>query len=378
MVSPPPLTGIRVVEFRGLAPAPFAGMLLADAGASVLRIDRPTASRNADDVTATGVSSNLFQSQPTPIPPDLLSRHKASIVVDLRAPQGPDLVRRLVAEGKIDVLIDPFRPGVLERLGLGPDVLCEANKGLIYARLVGFRRPVASGASSSSVKTVEAEVAEGRSGPSSTTATSHYGAVAGHDINYLAVSGVLSLLGRAGTRPHAPWNLLADFAGGGLTLVMGVLLALYVRERNGGRGQVVDCCMVDGAAYLSSFIRFALHNVPDGSPFFPGPRGTNLLDGGCPFYDTYETKPDPESGRQGQPVKQYVAVGRWSQSSSPRLSAALGLLAVVSRSGSTTARPGRQCVTCSIGRLQAARALNGRPSLMALTPASRLCLSLAS
>lgn len=152
-----------------------------------------------------------------------------------------------------DVIIDPFRPGVLERLGLGPDVLQAANPRLIYARLSGFRR-------------------DGK-----------YKDMAGHDINYLAISGVLSVLGRSGEKPTPPWNILADFAGGGLMLAVGVLLALAARQQT-GKGQVVEANMVDGASYLSSFPRFALK-----TPLGEHARGQNLLDTGCPYYDTYET-----------------------------------------------------------------------------------------
>ncbi|KAF3804509.1 Isopenicillin N epimerase component 2 [Colletotrichum gloeosporioides] len=244
MVGPPPLTGIKVLEFAGLAPGPFAGMLLADAGASVLRIDRT--------VGGSG----------TPLPTeDMLARHKASVAVDLKSRDGVDFVKSLAA--KADVIIDPFRPGVLEKLGLGPEVLCGLNGGLVYGRMTGFRR-------------------DGR-----------YKDMAGHDINYLAVSGLLGLLGREGEKIQPPWNILADFAGGGAVLFQGVLMALLARERNGGKGQVVEANMVDGSAYLATFPRFALKG-----PLGDAGRGKNILDGGCPYYDTYETK----DGR-------YMAVG---------------------------------------------------------------------
>lgn len=217
-------------------------MLLADAGASVLRVDRATPGASA-------VPTN-----------DMLARHKRSVVVNLKEPAGVALVKKLAE--RADVLIDPFRPGVLEKLGLGPDVLLKANPRLIYARMTGFRR-------------------DGK-----------YSAMAGHDINYLAVSGVLSMLGRAGDKPHPPTNILGDFAGGGAVLFQGILLALLSRSTT-GKGQVVEANMVDGAGYLSSMPRMG-QKTPLGS----GPRGTNMLDGGCPFYDTYETK----DGK-------YVAVG---------------------------------------------------------------------
>lgn len=270
MANPPPLQGIKVLEFAGLAPGPFAGLLLADAGASVIRVDRPSAS-------------------PSPSPtPDHLTRHKASVAIDLRTARGKAAARRLAAA--VDVLIEPFRPGVMERLGLGPADLCgDANPGLVYARMTGFRR-------------------DGR-----------YAAMAGHDINYLAVSGVLGMLGwgegdgdgdgdglgeeggrrRSRTKPAPPINILGDFAGGGAVLFQGILMALLARARNdvggrgGGGGQVVEANMVDGAGYLATFPRLARK-----TPMGHGPRGTNVLDGGCPYYDTYRTR---DGG--------YVAVG---------------------------------------------------------------------
>jgi alpha-methylacyl-CoA racemase len=209
-------------------------MLLADAGASVLRVDRAHDGR----------------SLPTS---DSLTRHKASIALDLKTAQGIAFVKELVSRGA-DVLIDPFRPGVLEKLGLGPEELLKLNGRLIYGRITGYRR-------------------DGR-----------YAAMAGHDINYLAVSGALSLLGRADDTPHPPTNLLADFAGGGANLFQGILLALLARQTS-GRGQVVEANMVDGSAYLATFPRFGLK-----SGLGARGRGRNLLDGGCPYYDTYETK----------------------------------------------------------------------------------------
>ncbi|TDZ59857.1 Isopenicillin N epimerase component 2 [Colletotrichum trifolii] len=234
MVGPPPLQGIKVLELAGLAPGPFAGMLLADAGASVLRVDR-----------AGGRSASPAD--------DMLARRKRSVAVDLKSAAGAALVKHLAS--KADVLIDPFRPGVLEKLGLGPDVLLGVNPGLVYGRMTGFRR-------------------DGR-----------YADMAGHDINYLAVSGVLGLLGAEGEKPRPPWNILADFAGGGAVLFQGVLMALLARGRNGGRGQVVEANMIDGSSYLAAFPRFALK-----TPLGNNGRGRNLLDGGCPYYDTYETR----------------------------------------------------------------------------------------
>ncbi|KAJ4249509.1 hypothetical protein NW762_012366 [Fusarium torreyae] len=241
MSNPPPLNGITVLEFAGLAPGPYAGMLLADAGASVLRVDRVRAGPAA----------------PTE---DMLARHKASITVDLKSTRGIELIKRLAS--RVDVLIDPFRPGVLEKLGLGPDVLCRLNPRLIYSRMTGFRR-------------------DGR-----------YALMAGHDINYLAVSGTLGLLGREGENPRPPWNILADFAGGGAVLFQGILMAIISRQAS-GRGQVVEANMVDGSSYLTTFPRMGLKTSMGDRG-----RGKNLLDGGSPFYDTYETS----DGK-------YVAVG---------------------------------------------------------------------
>ncbi|TQV99289.1 hypothetical protein V2A60_004766 [Cordyceps javanica] len=232
MVGAPPLTGIKVLEFAGLAPGPFAGMMLADAGATVLRVNRHNDA-----------------------PQDMLARRKASIAVDLKDPRGVALLRTLVASGDgVDVLIDPFRPGVLERLGLGPEPLLRLNPRLVYARITGYRR-------------------DGR-----------YAAMAGHDINYIGVSGALSLLGAAGERPQPPVNILGDFAGGGATLFQGVLLALLARART-GRGQVVEANMVDGSSYLATFPRMAR-----ATPMGDKPRGENTLDGGCPWYGCYETR----------------------------------------------------------------------------------------
>jgi alpha-methylacyl-CoA racemase len=222
------LDGIRVIEMAGLAPAPYCGMILADHGADVLRIDR------------VGARS-----------PDLLSRGKRSVGVNLKDPAGIETVLRLAETA--DVLLEPFRPGVMERLGLGPDVACRRNPRLVYARLTGY----------------------GQEGP--------YSQMAGHDIDYIAISGALSLIGRLGERPLAPVNLLGDFAGGGMLCALGIVLALVERGRS-GKGQVVDAAMVDGAAHIASFLyKFRTAG-------FWKERGTNILDGGAYFYDTYETK----------------------------------------------------------------------------------------
>ncbi|KAI0635674.1 CoA-transferase family III [Trametes polyzona] len=233
-----PLAGIKVVEFAGLAPGPMAGMILADFGADVVRIDRPPRA---------GVAAGS-------IAPDVLARGKRSIAVDPKTASGLAVVRRLVE--RADVLIDPFRPGVLERLGLGPDVFLDENEGknkrLVYARLVGFPR------------------------------TGPHRDMAGHDLNYLALSGVLSMLPGEG-KPAFPLNILADFAGGGVMCAMGILLALMERHRS-GRGQVVNIDMVSGVRYLSSypFLSSLLSLLTFGEK-----RGTGLLDGGAPFYNVY-------------------------------------------------------------------------------------------
>lgn len=187
-----------------------------------------------------------------PAPVDLLTRHKSSIAIDIKTSGGLDLLKDLLRH--VDVLIDPFRPGTLESLGLHPAELRSANSRLIIARLTGFRR-------------------DGK-----------YAHMAGHDVNYLSVSGVLGHLGRKDGPPYPPANLLADFAGGGLMCAFGILLALFERSQS-GQGQVVENNMVDGSAYLASMVRYAMK-----TPLWDQPRGHNFLDGGCPWYDVYECK----------------------------------------------------------------------------------------
>ncbi|GAA5843979.1 hypothetical protein JCM11251_005930 [Rhodosporidiobolus azoricus] len=238
-----PLAGVRVLELAGLAPAPFAGLVLADFGADVVRVDRTDSSFSVD----------------------VLTRGKRSLAVSLKSPEGIVLLRRLLEpptgdekEWRADVLIDPFRPGVLERLGLAPNELLERNPRLIVARLTGFRRE----------------------GP--------YAKMAGHDINYLALSGVLSMLGRKGEKPYAPANTLADFAGGGLLAAMGVMGALLERARS-GKGQIVETDMVTGTRYAAIF-PLLMARPSLSLPMWDQPRGENILDGGAPWYDVYETK----------------------------------------------------------------------------------------
>jgi alpha-methylacyl-CoA racemase len=205
----------------------------------VLRIDRASSSTHSEDLPG-----------PTP---DQLTRRKSSIAVDVKAPAGIDFIKSLLPN--IDVVIDPFRPGVLEKLGLCPHkVMLKINPSIVVARMTGFRR-------------------DGK-----------YSQMAGHDINYIAVSGVLSMLGREHERPFAPANLIGDFAGGGAVCFMGILLALLSRQAH-GNGQVVEANMVDGSAFMATMPRLATKRWT-----WNRPRGTNLLDSGCPYYDTYETK----------------------------------------------------------------------------------------
>lgn len=225
-----PLGGIRVIEMAGLGPAPFAGMILADMGAEVIRVDRAGA-------------------RPSPGYVDLLARGRRSVALDLKQERGRDLALALVATA--DVLLEGFRPGVMERLGLGPEVCAERNPRLVYGRMTGW----------------------GQHGA--------YAADPGHDINYIALAGALEPIGRAGDRPLPPLNLVGDFGGGGMLLAFGVAAALVERSAS-GCGQVVDAAMVDGAALLMSMNWGMLQSG------MVGPRGTNMLDTGAPFYEVYE------------------------------------------------------------------------------------------
>jgi len=228
-----PLTGVKVVEIASLAPAPFGCMILADLGADVLRVDRA------------GGPGGLA------VPTGILDRGRRTIAVDLKSAQGVQVVHDVVA--KADVFVEGFRPGVAERLGIGPETLQGINSMLVYARMTGW----------------------GQDGPLASRA--------GHDINYIAVAGALELIGRPGQRPHAPQNLLGDLAGGGMLLALGVVSALFERGRS-GQGQVVDAAMVDGAALLTTF----LHGM-HANGMWEGERGTNAFEGAASFYDTYET-----------------------------------------------------------------------------------------
>lgn len=231
-----PLRGLRVVELAGLGPGPFAAMMLADLGADVVRVDRVNA----------GVQ--LFGDPRL----DLLNRGKRSVAVDLKHPRGAELV--LALTDRAQVLIEGFRPGVAERLGVGPEAVHARNPSLVYGRMTGW----------------------GQDGPLSHTA--------GHDVNYISIAGALHPVGRAGGPPQIPVNLVGDFGGGALYLVVGILAAL--REATAtGRGQVVDAAIVDGTAHLTTMLSSLMAlGLWQGDT-----RGVNLLDGGAPYYDVYET-----------------------------------------------------------------------------------------
>lgn len=229
-----PLKGIKVLEIGGIGPTPFCGMMLADLGADVVRIERASAA--ADE----------------PAPKDPLLRSRRSIAMDIRQPGGSETLLRLVE--RADVLIEGFRPGVAERLGVGPKECLDRNPRLVYGRMTGW----------------------GQDGP-----LAH---AAGHDINYIALSGALSLIGTPGGKPVPPLNLVGDFGGGGMLLTVGVLAALF-EVRQSGSGQVVDAAMVDGAIAL-----LAMHFGFRADGYFRDATGENLLAGAAPYYDTYQTK----------------------------------------------------------------------------------------
>jgi alpha-methylacyl-CoA racemase len=230
-----PLAGRRVIELAGIGPAPFACMALADMGADVIRIDRPS-------------GQELGTAPPAS---DLLNRGKRSVVLDLKHPDGREAALTLAAGA--DVLAEAFRPGVAERLGVGPDAVWERNPRLVYGRMTGW----------------------GQEGPLAATA--------GHDISYIAVTGVLHAIGAASGPPQIPLALVGDYAGGAAYLVIGVLAALLEAERT-GRGQVIDAAIVDGVSHLLASIHAML-----GAGRWTDQRGSNLLDGGSPFYAVYQT-----------------------------------------------------------------------------------------
>jgi alpha-methylacyl-CoA racemase len=240
-----PLDGYRVVELVGIGPGPFAAMMLADMGAEVLRVDRASA---------------VGRRGPADPRSDFLMRGRRSVGVDLKSPEGVEVLLELAE--RADALIEGFRPGVAERIGIGPEACLERNPRLVYGRMTGW----------------------GQEGP--------YAGAAGHDIDYIAVAGALEPLGRAGGPPVPPLNLIGDFGGGGMLMAFGVVCGLLEASRS-GRGQVVDAAMVDGAALLMTFT----HSLK-AMGMWGGGRGENLLDTGSPFYDVYETA----DGR-------YVAVG---------------------------------------------------------------------
>jgi alpha-methylacyl-CoA racemase len=231
-----PLEGVRIVELAGIGPTPFAGMMLADAGADIVRIDR---SERA-----------IYPPNQEPHV-DLMNRGRRSVAVDLKNPDGIALVLRLVE--RADGLMEGFRPGVAERLGIGPDACLARNPKLVYGRMTGW----------------------GQEGPMATAA--------GHDIDYIALAGVLDPIGRAGERPVPPLNLVGDFGGGGMMLAFGLLAAILHAGRT-GEGQVVDAAMVDGAAALMTLTYTLL-----ATGMWNEERGTNLLDTGAHFYEVYET-----------------------------------------------------------------------------------------
>lgn len=229
-----PLSGFRIVEFAGLGPGPFCAMMLADHGAEVIRVDR--------------IGGTVLGADPTG---EFWNRSRKGVSVNLKSERGIAVVRKLCASA--DAVIEGYRPGVMERLGLGPDVLLADNPKLVYGRMTGW----------------------GQDGP--------YANMAGHDINYIALSGVLHAIGRKGEKPVPPLNLVGDFGGGGMMLAFGMLAALLEAQRS-GKGQVVDCAMTEGSAVLMAMI-YSLR----AQGRWRDERGANFLDSAAPFYDTYET-----------------------------------------------------------------------------------------
>lgn len=246
MASEGPLSGLRVVELASIGPGPHAAMLLADLGADVVRIDRPSGGSKVG-------APDDEKSNP-------MLRGRRTSVVDLKSPPGRDIVLRLVEHA--DILLEGFRPGVTERLGLGPAECLDRNARLVYVRITGW----------------------GQEGPLNQRA--------GHDINYISLTGALHAIGRAGERPVPPLNLLGDFGGGSMLAVIGALAGVWEAQRS-GCGQVVDAAMIDG---VSTLVQMVWALLPAGD--WVDQRGANLLDGAAPFYDTYECA----DGR-------YVAVG---------------------------------------------------------------------
>jgi alpha-methylacyl-CoA racemase len=230
-----PLSGIKIIEFAGIGPGPFAAMMLSDMGADVLRLDR---------------SPNVVGGDPDQPSLDLLSRGRRSVGLNLKSAEGVELALHLVEQS--DALLEGFRPGVMERLGLGPDVCLERNPRIVYGRMTGW----------------------GQDGPMAQAA--------GHDINYISLAGVLDSIGRKGQAPVPPLNLVGDFGGGGMLLAYGIVCAIVERATS-GKGQVVDAAMVDGSAALMTIFHGAAQ-----SGWWKEERGTNMLDTGSHFYDVYE------------------------------------------------------------------------------------------
>ena len=234
---PGPLDGLRIIEFAGLGPGPFACMMLADHGAEVIRIERPGGTQGGPESDAST---------------DILLRSRKRIAIDMKTDSGKAVLRDLIATA--DGLIEGFRPGVMERLGLGPDDMLNLNPKLVYGRMTGW----------------------GQTGP--------YAQMAGHDINYIALSGALHAFGRKGEKPTPPINMMGDFGGGAMMLAFGMVSALLHVQR-GGTGTVIDAAMTDGSALLMSMI-YSFH----GQRWWKDERGVNMLDTGAHFYDVYETR----------------------------------------------------------------------------------------
>jgi len=230
-----PLHGVKIIEIVGMGPAPYAAMLLADMGAEVIRVERP--------------GGSLF-SYGNKL--DLLNRNKKCICVNLKNTEGVDVIKKLLAQA--DVLLEGYRPGAMEKFGLGPDECFKHNPKLIYGRLTGW----------------------GQDGPLAQQA--------GHDLNYISLSGVVHAFGRAGEKPVVPLPLIGDFSGGGLFMALGIMSALFEASKS-GKGQVVDASIVDGTAHMMSTI-FAAQQIG----FWSNERGSNLLDSGAPFYEVYTCK----------------------------------------------------------------------------------------
>jgi len=230
-----PLAGTKIVEIAGIGPGPFCGMMLSDMGAEIIRVTRP------------GTRPDLAERN------DVLNRGRRSIAIDLKRPEGAQIVLRFCE--KADAIFEGFRPGVTEKLGIGPDQCMACNPRLVYGRMTGW----------------------GQTGPMRMAA--------GHDINYISLSGALHAIGRKGERPLPPLNLVGDFGGGGMLLAFGIVCAMFEAQRS-GKGQVVDAAMVDGSAVLMAMF-FGRRPFDE---MFSGERGTNLLDSGAHFYEVYETK----------------------------------------------------------------------------------------